>query len=250
MSALRNTSFLIEVAKGNIPGHSTVEVIGYNGNVGSSLEDVWDQGGAYTDTTTAAIHYISSSSALDVTNVMVTYLDEDWMQQIIIVTLAGQTKTQIGTGELMMRVQVAKNDGAAAFVGDVYIYEDDTLTAGVPNTATKIRGKLTIDHGRSVMAKWAIPADKTGFLLSTLVSTALSKNTEMIFVIREFGKTYLTYQHLGIISDYIPDNSESYSRIEPKSDMKCRAAAVGAGGAVNASFSLLLVDTTLLGSNS
>ncbi len=248
MSAYSFSEFLLEVAKGNVPGHSSIHISGHNENVGATFEDVWAQGGDYTDSTVAVVHYISSSSAADTMEFKVDYLDSDWMPQTLTVTLAGQTKTQIGTGETMIRVQSVSNDSGTAIAGDVYVYENDTVTAGIPDTATLVRAKVEILHNKSVIAKFAVPADKTAFHLDTMVSTAVAKDTETLLMVRQFGKTYLVHEHINIISNYIPNMTSAHISVLPKSDIKYRAKAAGAGGSVNASFGLLLVDTVLIGS--
>ena len=47
MSELRNTNFMLEVAKGKIDGHSQMNKYGHNESVAAGPEDVWGGGGIY-----------------------------------------------------------------------------------------------------------------------------------------------------------------------------------------------------------
>ncbi len=61
-------NYFLEIAKGNIPGHSVMakfgEVLGLP-NTGV-FEDVWDAGGSYVPPTIGRVHNVDSTSALDV----------------------------------------------------------------------------------------------------------------------------------------------------------------------------------------
>jgi len=58
--------FLIEVSKGNIPGHSIINKFGRNIDVDTAAaEDIWDVGGTFVEPTTARTHDLTSSAAAD-----------------------------------------------------------------------------------------------------------------------------------------------------------------------------------------
>jgi len=50
--------FNLQVARGQIAGHSHVHKYGFNGAVGNSTETIWFQGGVYTWPTAAAFDII------------------------------------------------------------------------------------------------------------------------------------------------------------------------------------------------
>ena len=168
--AVRITSpFGLEVAKGRIAGVSSIHKFGQNPQIDNTEEwDIWDggDGADYTFSSSGVIHYISSSNAGDTQTYDVIGLDENYLEQTISVTAVGQTKTQIGTGEKFRRIVRIKNTGSTDNAGVVYVYEDDTVTAGVPDTATKIRGQIQIGNNQTLMAIYTIPAGKTGYLSS------------------------------------------------------------------------------------
>ena len=59
MSYLANRDFYLEVAKGNIPGHSSINKFGNNPAVAtSSTETIWSGSNLYTFPTTADITHL------------------------------------------------------------------------------------------------------------------------------------------------------------------------------------------------
>ena len=67
MAFLRNTDFFLEVSKGNIPKHSSYNVVGINNDIdtASTPEDVLNTGGTFVPPTTYRIHNIKSTNAGD-----------------------------------------------------------------------------------------------------------------------------------------------------------------------------------------
>lgn len=65
-------NFYLEVAKGNVAGHSGIEIAGENTDLPNTgvFEDVWDGGGVYVPPTQARLHNISSSLAADAGTVL------------------------------------------------------------------------------------------------------------------------------------------------------------------------------------
>jgi len=175
------------VYSGTLPTHYPVTAMGRNAAAGTGFEDLWDYGGDHTEITVAAAVYVSSSSASDVTAVKVTGLDANWATQTVTQVLAGQTKTLVGTTQTWMRVFEIENVGAAAFVGDVYCYLDDTVTAGVPQTAGKIQAKAPIGTGRSMCGRFTIPAGYTGYIKSFFASISAAGVSQIDLMVKPFG---------------------------------------------------------------
>ena len=251
---VQSTSYALDVARGNVAGVKAIEVFGDNPDVDSiNVEDIWCYGGTYTYSSSAVIHYISSSNAGDTQSIKVYGLDTNWDLQEVSVTLQGQTKTQIGTGETFIRIWRVKNDGSTDLAGDLYVYEDDTITAGIPDTATKVRGHILNGNNQSLMSHFTIPNGKTGYIASC--SAGLSKkkdglsNIRMYF--REFEKVFQvkgteTVSSTGssIWSCNYPFFRAVYDHngIQAKTDIKLTADSSVADAGVSASYTILLVD--------
>lgn len=112
---------------GNFPG------------LGTSYETVQTQGGLETYCTDNVITHISSSDATDTQSVIVeghTISNGLLSFSTQTLTLAGQTKTALAT-PLARATRLIAN-GTTDYAGTVYVYEDDTVSGGVPSTAAKI----------------------------------------------------------------------------------------------------------------
>ena len=170
---MRSIDFFLDAARGGVNGLEHVRVFGQNPDVdiATDPEDVWDGEGLYNYTAAGgATYYISSSNNGDVIAVSLTLLTKDalgaWNEETFNVTLVGQTKTAIVTpsGDLPVRLQSIVNASGTALAGDVYVYEDSIVAAGVPADATKIRGKVLIGNERTLMALYTVPSGKTAYL--------------------------------------------------------------------------------------
>ena len=154
----------IDVAMGMDPYFSQVNIVGRNPDIDiAANEDIWDGGGDYTTFPAAALIFASSSSASDTTKVLtIVGLDALGNPQTATVTPAGQTKTALAT---LTWTAIFSVTSSAVLVGDAYVYEDDTLTAGVPNTSTKVRAKILATASITQMAVYTIPTGYDGLLV-------------------------------------------------------------------------------------
>ena len=256
------SDFFLQVGRGLIDGISSVSKFGEAPNIGtaSDPQDVWDFGasaGQYTFPTSAATLFISSSNNGDVVDIDTEGLDTDWAVQTQTQTLAGHTKTEIGSGLTWIRTYRAKNVGAANLAGTVYIYEDDTVTDGVPDTASKVRAVImpttnaAIFNNQTQMAIFPIPAGKKGYLFLWGASvnragTAGTKEADLVLQIREFGGVFQVKQNKSInnIGEGVSDRRWTAPlEVPAKSDVKVMVLTVSANDtAVSSWFDLLLVD--------
>lgn len=119
---------------------------GRNVSLGTTEEMVWLQGGIETLPTMDAITHISSSDAGDAQEVKVeghtvtgTGASAEFTFVIQTATLNGQTKVELDTP--LARATRLYNNDSTEFAGNIYAFEDDTLTGGVPDTDSKIHLK-------------------------------------------------------------------------------------------------------------
>ena len=248
-------NFLIEVAKGNITGHSAIFKFGRNDEIDTTTdpEDIWTYGGLYTYNNTPSIQYISSSNALDVgMEITVEGLDADYKEQSVTVLLNGQTQTQIGTGETFVRVFRAYNSGPIEFAGNVLIYDDTvvSVTLGVPSPTTSVKAEMRADDQQTYMALYTVPAGKTAYFMQhasdIIKSNSASQNALLDIRIREFGGVFRSRQLDGLTTD----GSSSFNfvftmpeTIPEKSDIRMQVREVTTNDiGVSATFILLLVD--------
>lgn len=161
---------------GGLQGLSVVNKFGRNTDVDTAAaEDIWSGGNnanataLYPFLTSAVPLYISSDDGTDTQDIEIQGLDENNDIQVVTQTLAGQTKTLVTAPLDWLRVFRARNLGSA-LTGTVYIYSDDTVTAGVPDTATTTKAIIEPSDGQTMMAVYSVPRNTKAIITSWMVS--------------------------------------------------------------------------------
>lgn len=238
----------LEVARGKLKGFSFIDKFGKRSGVGSgSFVDIWSAGIDYTFSAGGVEMFISSSDAGDTQQIEVQTLDENFLEATILVTLAGQTKTRIGTTELISRVLRIKNLGEDDIAGDVWIYEDDTVDQGVPDTDSKKRGHMNGDN-QSQIAIYTIPANKTGYLYlwnTTLDKPTTGASADSQILVREFGSVFRVQKPGHMSTDGEGEFRYPYIfplQLSPKADVKVQANPNQMSTDVTGGFVILLLE--------
>lgn len=234
-TCLKSVSNDYVIALGEAPDHTAFRIFGSNGAVGASFEAIWGHGGTHTYIPAAAGLKISSSSGSDTEDITITGLDADWNVQEVTQTLAGQTETTVGTTETWIRVDKMRNVGTSDLVGDVYCYLDDTVTAGVPQTQSKVQLKIPIGCGRSMAARFSVPLGTTAYITDFICSISAAAAAEIDLMYRAFGEVFQVRQIQDVYFNGAHIHFTFPLICEAKSDIYLRAKA--SGGAVSGSFS-------------
>lgn len=209
------TPFLFDIADGVISGYAAVNKFGHNGVMATTYEDIWDGSSLYTYSAAATTMYISSSDAGDTQDILVEGLDGLWGVQSVTQALAGTAKTTIGTGETWLRIYRMANAGSTDIAGTVYAYESDTLTAGVPDTATKIRAEIIGSNNQTLMAMWTVPVACTAYMESIHASTPSSKLVTAALFVRPYGGVF-QIKHIDVVdkvNNILPIPGDKYYRM-------------------------------------
>lgn len=163
--------YRVRVARGEIPGHSVVRKYGsISLNAATGQRVVWEYGSAtlgnvdYTFPAdgSAPIDTISSSSASDTGSIIIQGLDINGVLTTQTVTLNGQNKVTLGTS-LWRCFRAFNNDSNSSpaigtgFVGQIYIYEDTAIVAGVPTDKTKVKTFVNNGNNQTLQAFYTIP---------------------------------------------------------------------------------------------
>ena len=168
LNQITNKPYLLQVAEGDIKGHSIYRKFGEIDAIQSAVPaDCWEYGitvGAeeYTWSTTAAIDSISSSNAGDTETITITGLDANYAEVTQTITLTGQTRAPLTTP--LLRLNRAFNSNGTATLGNVYIYENVALTGGVPNNVALVRGYISINGQQTLQGMYTVPAGKSAYL--------------------------------------------------------------------------------------
>ena len=234
-----------------------INKFGYNPDIDTNTtpEDVWSGGGIYTFTADGgADYYISSSNDGDTQTVSIRLLTEDasgnWNQEDMSVTLQGQTKTAITppSGDKPVRFYRGFNTGSTNFTGNVYIYENDTLTDGVPDTATKVRGVINAGENQTEMAIYTIPSGYKGYLWKgaiSITSTIRSASMQIVRYARLHGGVFRVQGRISLDTSgsnwYQREYEGGLPPIPAKTDIKITVVTVSANAmAASAEFDIFL----------
>lgn len=143
-----------------------------------------------------------------------------------VVTLTGQTKKALDTP--LYRSNRLFNDNGAAWDGDIYVFEDDTLTAGVPQTAAKIHLKASAEGQQSAKCATAVENEEYLIIMSLYGFTSKQQAAAVDFQFQqaEFAKVFRTRFDWSIPSTAggPPIHLDPVLIVPPNSDARIRAS--------------------------
>lgn len=175
--------FGLQVSRGQIQGHSTVTVFGYNPDVDTSEESVWPDGGTIPHPTSASVLKISSSSADDASagtgarTVYIEGLDGNYNVVSETVTLNGQTAVNTTNSYLYVNsfyVVTAGSGGANA--GNINA-GTGTVTSGVPAVLYDI---IATGYNNRTTGHYCVPAGYTAYMINGLFSSGQASGTTSV----------------------------------------------------------------------
>ncbi len=221
-------------------------------------EDVWDGGGMYNFTANGgADYYISSSDAGDTQDIRIQMLTEDsnanWNLEVFEVTLAGQAKTLIEppSGNKPVRIFRMENQGTTDLAGTMYVYEDSTVTLGVPDDLTKVRAQIVNGNNQTLMAIYTIPTGYVGFLTRGEVGLNFTGTVgagthfaKFDYRSRRFGEVFKIKKRISCITLGASNYQDKRSFPDPipaKTDIKIVCEEVSDDMGVWATFDILLI---------
>ena len=169
----RTEPFELQVARGQITGHRSVVVFGYNPDVDQTQVTVWPYTDALSLPAAPLQMKVSSSSTDDTANgtgartVFVAGLDANHNEISEIVTLNGQTEVLTTKSFLHINnAYVATAGSGLSAAGDIY-FGDGTVIAGVPATVYDL---IKFDYNQRITGSYTIPAGYTAYVSQGLFS--------------------------------------------------------------------------------
>lgn len=170
--------FDLQVARGQIQGHSTVNIYGYQPSVSTTSIPVWENATAYTYPVAAAVMYLSGSNG-DTAQINIVGLDANYAPISETVTLNGTTPVATTKSFLRINSMFVSVGSATNPAGAVYL-----KNSGGTVTYAQINAGI----GRTQAALYTVPAGYTYFLQRVNIYTSLN------------GNDYVTYQNKTISS--------------------------------------------------
>lgn len=249
--------FLLEVAKGNIAGHSLVNKFGFNDAVGATLQPVAD-GAIYQTPVAATSLEILSSDANDTSagsgarTVIVEGLDANFAEQSETVTMSGVTPVALSnTFTRVFRMRVATSgtyatQSAGSHAGTITLR---TASAGA-TWATIGLSASSFPIGQTEIGVYTIPAAKTGYMLSKHVSIESNKAPNVLWFRREnadvvaapYDAMRLFERHVGAAPEVLYQPPAPAIVLPAKTDIGAMAYVSTGSAAVAVEFQILLVD--------
>jgi len=162
LTGIDRYGFLLEVARGNIPGMSTVVIRGHNDDLDSGTEeDVWETGGDLTYMTSAETMEIASSSTSDdgdpagvgLQTVLISGVSSTGALQTETITMNGTTDVTTSSSYLRVNSMTGLTAGSTGWnVGTV------TATA---TTAATVQCQMSATEGTTQNSHYTVPLNKT-----------------------------------------------------------------------------------------
>lgn len=251
-----NSQFELEVSRGNIPGVTFINKFGTNHAVGTTYEDVWEQGDLWVAMPLATLVEVASTDANDTAagsgarTLVIEGLDDSGLLVSDIIILDGQNP--VLSSEIFSFINRAYigTAGATGFnEGILYVADDSTAwTAGVPDTAAAIQVNIALGQGQTQQMIYTVPFDKFAFVTGGYISadgtkvctyrfylTTRSLVTDVVGVQRVAFEATVTGG--SFIKPFIP-----YVALPPGSTAHVEAKVDSSSAAVSAGLDIYLVD--------
>lgn len=245
-------AFLLEVAKGDIPGHKVYTIAGRKDNIDNTTLDDISQVPATTIVPNPGgiqLELVSSSAndtiaGTGAQQVEIHYLDVDGLEQNEIVDMNGVTPVNTVAVDIdrIQWIHVHRLGAGATETAQGNIDLRDT-------TGATIFERIVAGGNQSLNAHYHIPADKTGYLLGWQVSAlAFAVDFRLRATVQRFGRTLIPGVFLfqdAIVIDVGTSGWIPYLvplRCPANSEVKISALSTAAGGDGGAQFGILLID--------
>lgn len=243
----KNEVFGLQVARGQIQGHTAVIVFGYNPDIDTAEESVWPDGGAVPHPTVASVLKISSSSANDTSagtgarTVHIEGLNGDYAVVSETVTLNGQTAVNTVNSYLYVNsfyVITAGSGGANA--GDINA-GTGVVTAGVPAVLYDI---IAAGYNNRTTGHYCVPAGYTGYMVEGLFSAGQASGTTAVTgFLKQHGPDGIL--RVGAVSTVNNSaavfNFDPAYRIPEKNCVGATAIGASANNSVSSYFNIILI---------
>jgi len=241
---------MMECVLDKTPGCSDLFKYGANSSVGTTEEDIWDQGGTYAGYPTSAVSLrCDSTSASDAsggtgaTLVRAVGLDDNWLEKEEIFIPTGTTAVVLdGLWTRLFRVQAITAGSNGNNVGTIFC--EETL-AGDGSASADDYAQILPDNGSTLMAIYTVPAGKTGVFVNATFSVARGDDAELAIWARSnvvangawiLGTRGHAYQGQWTLSD------NTMGAVNEMTDIRLAASAGTGAIDVKASFMVYLFD--------
>ena len=224
--------FDLQVARGQIEGHSTVSIFGYQPSVGTSSIAVWENASAYTFPSSASTMTVASGSATDNgATVLVVGLDANWNQIQETVTIATGGTTTVNSYLRINNLFLATPaSGQTTNVGQITI-----------KVSTTTYGQINVGIGKSQNAWYSVPANYDFYLDQVEINTSNSYTSSVIVTYNVQATNNVTGTTLSVLQQPFvsiftitrPNPFKYTQKYDLQFQLKASTGTIGAGLVVN-----------------
>ena len=155
--------FDLQVARGQITGHSTVNIYGYQSNVATAFIPIWEINGDYTYPVAATQMHLIGTGA-DTAKVLISGLDANY-------NMISETVTLNGTSNVTTTNAYFRINGMQVTSGNP---ANSVVLQDLTNAVTY--AKIAVGVGRTQAAIYTVPAGYTFYLQRINIYTSLNGN--------------------------------------------------------------------------
>jgi hypothetical protein len=235
--------FGLQVARGQIQGHSVVSVFGYNPDLDTSEESVWPDGGTVPHPTIASVLDIASTSADDdsagtgARTVFIEGVDGNYNVVSETVTLDGTTP--VSTVEEYLYINkflVATTGSGGANVGQI-----------TAKLSTTLYDLIEVGFNNRTTGHYCVPAGFTGYMVEGLFSAGQASGSTAV---TGFLKQHGTDGVLRVGAVTTVNNSASVFMFDPpyvipeKNCVGVTGIGSATNNAVSSYFSIILIKNS------
>ena len=243
----RSLDALRRIERGDTSSCVFVYKFGFNNDVDTTEETIWDEGGIYNYIPSPTTLSFSSSSANDAAvgtgarTIRAEGLDENYDSLQEDITLNGQTEVNsLATFARIFRMYVLTAGSSEAAEGDIYA-GTGVVTAGVP---AEVYAKITQGNDQTLMATYTIPRARIGLLVAASVSTGGNANAivNARTVVRSFGGVFRTGARFLINNRPLREDLMYPVVLDEKTDYEIRATGSANNIDVSATFQIMVMN--------
>ena len=235
-------------ARGEIPGTSLYAKYGYNSNIGTTYEPIWDGTTAYPGwlTTASTVRVRSGGNLYDTLagsgaqKVTIAGLDENWEPAEEEVELAG-TSASAATTITFIRVNRVYVTQAGTARGN------NTGTITIEDTGTtSALAAIVSGNGQTLMALMTVPAGKTAYVRHITIIPDSNKRMDVQFWAVESADVSTSSARLKrfwpALNQVHTEMADSLPSFPEKTDLWFEAKASGSGNGLAVRGDIWLVD--------
>lgn len=230
MTFIASTEFRMEIAKGNVAGHSQENLVMRSLFIDDSdFKDVWGVDGNLVYPTAAETWEVLSDNAADTSagagarTIAVTYLDASYVEETVVVSLNGTTPVTLNTNHFRPRsAVVATADPAVGHnVGEIIVRST--------GSGTPTRNVIEPTFSASQDTSYTVPAGSSAFFLKQAPYWPKNFDGEIKgFLGIEGGGVNITGGIFPAYQNTFDITFRAYLRTPEKTDIRFRAKSTSA----------------------